>query len=143
MRIPLTQHDSRARFNITPLIDVVFLLIIFFLVSSHFVRNEVLEEVELPVASEISDEESPTRLIVTITTDNQLHVAGKVVEQADVEGLILAGYAQHADNFEVHIRADRRIAFKIAEPILIAAARAGVTKVKFPVEPRIEGTVTP
>lgn len=143
MRIPLSRQHSRARFNITPLIDVVFLLIIFFLVSSHFVRNEVLEDVELPVASETTSQESPTRLIVTITADNQLHVAGKTVEQADVEGLILAGYGQHSDKFEVHIRADRRIAFKIAEPILIAAARAGVTRVKFPVELRAEETALP
>ncbi|MBM4074764.1 MAG: biopolymer transporter ExbD, partial [Planctomycetes bacterium] len=45
MRLPSTQIQRGLTFNITPLIDVVFLLIIFFLVASHFIRNETLEPV--------------------------------------------------------------------------------------------------
>ncbi|MCA9048548.1 MAG: biopolymer transporter ExbD, partial [Planctomycetaceae bacterium] len=40
VRIPSKVSRSELQFNITPLIDVVFLLIIFFLVASHFARSE-------------------------------------------------------------------------------------------------------
>lgn len=80
MRLP-TQYNQRTplRFNITPLIDVVFLLIIFFLVASHFVRSEQAQPVELPMATggEMDNEQAPNRLTITIAADDSLFVAGE------------------------------------------------------------------
>ncbi|NIL99222.1 MAG: hypothetical protein GTO62_19500, partial [Planctomycetales bacterium] len=50
MRIPLSRRRSRLEMNMTPMIDVVFLLIIFFLVSSHLARQEVQAQLDLPPA---------------------------------------------------------------------------------------------
>ena len=57
MKIPTRTQDRGFAFNITPLIDVVFLLIIFFLVASHFIRNENVERIELPLASQGKDDD--------------------------------------------------------------------------------------
>ena len=51
MKIPTSQTSRRFGANMTPLIDVVFLLIIFFLVSSQLARQEANIELELPEAS--------------------------------------------------------------------------------------------
>lgn len=87
MRLP-TQYNQRTplRFNITPLIDVVFLLIIFFLVASHFVRSEQAEPVDLPLATGGMDDndEAPNRLTVTIAADGGLFVAGESQTEAQV-----------------------------------------------------------
>ena len=65
MKVPTRTQDRGFAFNITPLIDVVFLLIIFFLVASHFIRHENVERIELPLASKAEeDEESATRMVV-------------------------------------------------------------------------------
>jgi biopolymer transport protein ExbD len=135
MRIPTRPRRLGLRFNITPLIDVVFLLIIFFLVASHFVRHENLEAVELPEATETDDEaeQSPRRLIVTITEDLRMQVAGKPADRQAVEQMILTGREEHRDRFEVRIRADRSVPYSEVEPIMLACARAGVTDVKFAV----------
>ncbi len=135
MKIPTRKRRRGLRFNITPLIDVVFLLIIFFLVASHFVRSETLEAVELPNATqqEETENEAVKRLVVTITADRKLHVVGKVVDLQTVEQMIFAGRQDEQDNFEVHIRSDKTVPYRDIQPIMLACARAGVTSVKFPV----------
>ena len=50
MRTPALARRSRLEMNMTPMIDVVFLLIIFFLVSSHLAKQEVQAELSLPAA---------------------------------------------------------------------------------------------
>ena len=137
MKIPTSSRKRSLRFNLTPLIDIVFQLIIFFLVASHFVRNENLEAVELPEATqeESEDAESPHRLVVTITEDRRMHVAGRAVDQQAVEQMIIAGREESPQRFEVRIRGDRTIPYQMIEPILLASARAGVTDVKFAVVP--------
>ena len=135
MRIPVRSQKRGLRFNITPLIDVVFLLIIFFLVASHFVRNEKLEAVELPAAtqSEADREDSPRRLVVTITSNERLVVAGREVDLPELEQMILAGRERGQGRFEVRIRGDRAVPYRLIESILLACAKAGVTDVKFAV----------
>ncbi|HUG94410.1 MAG TPA: biopolymer transporter ExbD [Planctomycetaceae bacterium] len=135
MRLPIGQRRSTLRFNITPLIDVVFQLIIFFLVASHFVRSETAEAVDLPPATQSENEdENPRTLTVTITPDEVLHVHGREVTPGELDQMILAGAAEHAGRFEVRVRGDRRVPYRVVEPILVACARAGVTDLKFAVQ---------
>lgn len=86
MRLP-TRYSDRPplRFNITPLIDVVFLLIIFFLVASHFVRSDQAEAVELPIATagETDSDQQLHRLTVTIDRHGQYFIAA-TAQSADV-----------------------------------------------------------
>jgi len=134
MRIPTRKRSAGLRFNITPLIDIVFLLIIFFLVASHFVQSETADAVELPEATQHDDRESPHRLVVTILVDRQYRVAGRILPIEEVDQLIAAaGTESESSPFEVQIRSDRSVPYKIIEPILLSCARAGVTNVKFKV----------
>jgi biopolymer transport protein ExbD len=113
MRLP-TQYSQRTplRFNITPLIDVVFLLIIFFLVASHFVRSEQAEPVELPLAGtgEIDIENSPYRLTVTISRDGSYFIGGEPQAEAAVfvrvEEMQQTAVAAQVEP-EIRIRPDR------------------------------------
>jgi len=134
MRTTLRRRPG-PQFNITPLIDVVMLLIIFFLVSSHFVRTENLEAVELPQAthSEDAPERVPHRLIITIIAEGTMHVGGRVVDGTEIERMLLAASDEGLGELEVHIRADRSVAYRVIRPIVISCVRAGVTKFQFPV----------
>lgn len=134
MKVPTRKRQHGLQFNVTPLIDIVFLLIIFFLAASHFVRAESHEAIDLPEATQIEnqEEESPGRLVITVTADQVLQIGGNVLSIQDVERMIQAG-ADAETQFEVRIRGDRNAPYKTIEPILLAAARAGVTKVKFSV----------
>lgn len=138
MRLPSQNVQRGLQFNITPLIDVVFLLIIFFLVASHFIRNEQVEQVELPVATQGRDEEeSASRVVITIATDQRLLLGSQEISLEDFERKLQVVAEQYGPGAtELRIRADRTIPYSVVEPLLLAAARQGVNKVRFAVLPK-------
>ena len=135
MRIPTRTLDRGFAFNITPLIDVVFLLIIFFLVASHFIRNENVERVDLPLASQgKDDDESSSRFVVTVASTGELLLGTTVITPEEFEQRLQILIAKNgAGPTELRIRADRNVVYSRVEPLLLTAARNGVTRVKFAV----------
>lgn len=134
MRVPSREHRSPLRFNITPLIDVVFLLIIFFLVASHIARSQANETVDLPDAVQTEEDlPGPNQFTVTVTADGRLNVGGRVVtfDQLSFQLESIAG-DQRAQP-EVRIRGDRMTSFARIEPILLQCAALGIRNVKFAV----------
>ncbi len=135
MRLPPRPREG-LQFNITPLIDVVFLLIIFFLAASHFSRSETAEAVELPSGSQFDDpsEEVPTpKLVITITVGERMFVGSDVFDLAGIKQRIGIGQAEYGSAFEVRIRTDQNVPYRLVEPIMLHCARSGIRNVKFAV----------
>ena len=59
MRIPSSQSRREMRINMTPMIDVVFLLIIFFMVATKFTELERNIDLEVPQVAAAGDTQSP------------------------------------------------------------------------------------
>lgn len=134
MKVPRRERLAGARFNITPLIDVVFLLVIFFLVATHFAHQEQVAALELPQASHVGNEpDVPRRLTVSITAEGQIYVKERPVTAIDVEHLIQEDTKDRTADYEVRIRADQLARYDTVEPILLACLRSGVTKIAFAV----------
>lgn len=134
MRTPTARRAHGVKFNIISMIDIFFLLIIFFITAARFVHSESQHEIHLPNAQTTDDGEQGERLlVVTIDENREMFIGPKVVGLAEVEAHVLAGREQDPSKFEVRIRADRDVPYRDIEPILLACARAGVTNVKFPV----------
>jgi len=135
MRLPVRDPSVGLGFNMTPMIDVVFLLIIFFLVSSHLARRENQLELPLPLAAtgqEISDDQT-RRLTLNVLDDGELLLAGRTVLPHQLaEELLQRGRSEPAD-LELRIRASRHVAYGAVSPILLDAARAGIWNVHFAV----------
>jgi len=139
MRLPSANANRELQFNITPLIDVVFLLIIFFLVASHFIRHEQLENVELPTATQGRDQQDATsRVVVTVATDMRLRLGAHEASIDEIEKQLLLMAEEHgANSTELRIRIDRNLPYSVVEPLLLSAARSGIKKVRFAVLPRL------
>lgn len=134
MKVPQRERPPGIGFNITPLIDVVFLLVIFFLVTAHFAQNEQVEAVELPQASEVADKvESARRMIVTINAEGAMYVKGRPITLAEFEGLLHENTRGRTADYELRIRSDQSVPYETVEPLLLASLRAGVTKIGFAV----------
>lgn len=128
MRIPTRERDVGLRFNITPMIDVVFNLIIFFLVASHFVRSDKLEPVDLATATQKEkDDPQALPLVVTVCQDRTIVVRGEPVDHGSLDAMIQRGHREQGDRFEVQVRTDKTVPFRVIEPILMSCARAGAT----------------
>lgn len=138
MRLPIQSSGRRAlQFNITPLIDIVFLLIIFFLVASHFVRSDNAEAVDLPEASAADPDEDPAlRLTISILDDGSYSISGQAHSQDQVlqriESLAAVAAAEGSAP-EVRIRADRDQRVALIRPLIEHCARHSIRSIQFAV----------
>jgi biopolymer transport protein ExbD len=138
MRVRSSYADrGRIGFNMTPMIDIVFLLIIFFILSSHFARQETQLELSLPAAASGKEAlaDDTRRVIVSVLPEGQLQLAGAAVDAAELQQKIQYESQRVGGDLEVRIRGDRDVPYQHVEPILLACARAGVWKVTFAVVP--------
>ncbi|WP_197455053.1 ExbD/TolR family protein [Stieleria varia] len=135
MRVPTHQRGRFTGANMTPMIDVVFLLIIFFLVSSHMARQENHLPVDLPVAAshQVLDPES-TSLTITVGDDSQWRLGGEVVLESQIRQAMADALARDGAAAAVRIRTDSIVPYRQVEPILRAAAQIGVFDVSIAVQ---------
>lgn len=138
MRLPVRSRQQGLKFNITPLIDVVFLLVIFFLVASHFARSEPTETVELPTASQTTEDENPRRLTITVNPQGNYFVNAEQATISEIEEMISDGSEGDPETYAVRIRGDHQTPYTFIEPIMLICPKYGVTKFGFHVIQREE-----
>ena len=135
MRVPSNLRSGTLGFNMTPMIDVVFLLIIFFLVSSHLAKQEVQMPLPLPVAQSgnKSIEEDVPRLTINVLEDGTVMLSGRRILHTDLIDRLTDRLLEEGSGLQVRIRGDRNAPYKFIEPILLACARARIWNVSFSV----------
>ncbi|HPF12762.1 MAG: biopolymer transporter ExbD [Planctomycetes bacterium] len=112
--------------NLTPMIDVIFLLLIFFMVATTFADPERELDVDLPQASTgSSPKESLDELVINILRDGTLMVSGKTMEPAELDR-ILRAKAQDRPDTPVTIRGDRLVHHEVVVSVMDACGRAGL-----------------
>lgn len=135
MRRPTIVRPRKLGFNMTPMIDVVFLLIIFFLVSSHLAKQETRLKLELPVAQ--SGDEDPLsdspRITINIQEDGSMTFAGRPLVDQDLGNRLADATRQWGEDVEVRIRCSRLVPYGLVEPIMLACTKNGVWNVSYAV----------
>lgn len=135
MHIPQYKPNRRFGFNMTPMIDVVFLLIIFFLVSSHLARQETTLELPLPIAAsgaEDIDQATP-RVTINVRTDGSLLLAGRSILPDQLSARLQKLREREGDDLEVRIRGSRQAPYSTVEPIMLACTTAKIWNVTYSV----------
>ena len=98
----------RPAVNVTSLIDVLFLLLTFFLVTTQFADQAALK-VELPAMAHSEKTQHLRRYVLNVSTDGQMALDGQVVDRESLRDL-LARYAADVDaSGGLVLRADRRL----------------------------------
>jgi biopolymer transport protein ExbD len=135
MKSPRYKPNRKYGFNMTPMIDVVFLLIIFFLVSSHLARQESQMDLELPVAAAGEEDTSQDvpRLTINVKADGTLWLAGRPIAANQLTTRFAAAQAKEGENIEVRIRGSRSAPYSAVEPIMLACTGAKIWKVSYAV----------
>ena len=124
-----TEQDEEPEINLTSLIDVVFLLLIFFMVSATFERQALLR-VELPEAATSERETLPDRVELVITETGDYFVGDNMLADQRRDTLRLAlsqAFSDRPDALLV-IRADARAEHGLVVRAMDAASAEGITK---------------
>jgi len=118
----------------TPMIDVVFLLIIFFLVSSHLARQESRVPLDLPTAaSHLPFDTQPATLTIHVLATGEWNVAGEIVDPQRLALIFTQQQQKHGAGAIIRIRTDGLAPYRRVEPILRAAAIAGLANISLAV----------
>ena len=144
MKIKSPSEVPEAKVELVPLIDCVFLLLIFFMCSATMSKLDAPTEVRLPIATNAAKQKDPSRRgVVNVmkegertpagelaTADRPFLVFGKLVND---EGLtkLMEEQVKVEPSMRLYLRADREAKFAIVRRAMSACAAAGVSDVIF------------
>lgn len=116
--------------NLTPLIDVVFLLLIFFMVTTTFQKESEIS-LQLPRAADAPVEPVADRIEIVINAAGTVYVNDQELVQSDVESLqnALFQVSGGASDVPLTIRADAQTSHQSFVTALDAAAKLGMNRV--------------
>lgn len=102
-------EEENFALELTPLIDVVFLLLIFFMVSTAFVDFPRRMEINLPTSKSATEDKQPSKLEIEMTVNKQIFLDGKKVSLAEFEQKV-AGFS-NPQEIKALIRADKNLPY--------------------------------
>ena len=117
-------EEEENEINLTPMLDVVFIMLIFFIVTASFVKEAGLD-VNLPDAPVTETKPEDANILVAITADDQIFIDRRLIDpravRANIERL-------HAENPEgsVVIQASKKSTNKMLVWVMDASRQAGV-----------------
>lgn len=118
MSVKIKSTSAIGSLSITPLIDVVFLLLIFFLVSSRFSEKERELDLNLPSVTEARPASAqPNELVININADGRYFIDGTFRQLEQVEKVLRTARANNPLTQTVVIRADKKAE---CQPLLTA-----------------------
>ena len=124
----MPQHPG---IQLAPLVDVLMLLLIFFLLTWNAARNENELDVKVPKASEAKEKSAPIGdVVVNVKADGNVVVNRRTLNGLELSEL-LRNLVQLDENQAVVIRGDETGAYKNVVDVLNICSAAGVTNVAF------------
>ena len=123
-----------ATVELTPLIDVVFLLLIFFMVSTSFVQNQALN-VDLPQANGDAQPNEDLIINVVVQQNGRYEIEGSIVVDTSLQGLaktlqaVVEKNAARRTSLPVVISADATATHQSVVRVMDACAQVGLTQI--------------
>jgi biopolymer transport protein TolR len=121
-----------AEINVTPLVDVMLVLLIVFMVSAPLMQQGV--QVDLPKANAGTLNEVPEQLTLVVGKDKRISINGNVIEAGTLKGRLDAVYAVKPD-VEVFIQADQTVPYGFIAQVMAEVKRAKINRVGLVTEP--------
>jgi len=125
--------DSKPKIDMSPMIDLVFLLLIFFMVASTMITYKKDKRVKISVASDAKVPELiDGRVIINVYKDGKVRDETGAIEYQpeQIEALMAAAKARNP-NTRLHLRADKDASHKMVKDVIAASARGGVNSIIF------------
>ena len=121
-----------ADINVTPLVDVMLVLLIIFMVTAPMLTQGV--DVNLPQANAKAMRADEERLVITVDANSRIFIGRQPVEFNMMARRLKAIVAQRTDR-QVFFRADRAVPYGFVVKVIAEARNAGIEKLGMVTEP--------
>jgi len=134
------EGSAMADINVTPLVDVMLVLLIIFIITIPVIVAQV--HLTLPKATNLPTQTKPENITISVDQNGDLY--WNIKKLASREELVtdLRALARQEPQPEVHIRGDANVRYMYVGQVLVAAQRIGIRKVAFLTEPDHLGVVS-
>jgi len=126
------QEDNISQINITPLVDVMLVLLVIFMVTAPILQQGVA--VDLPQAASGPLEEKDESLLVSVTKEGNVHLNENSLKLDELRQT-LANIVQKQPHRSVYLRADKGVPYGKVVEVMAAIRNAGVKKLGMVTEP--------
>ena len=124
-------RSSLAEINITPLVDVVLVLLIIFMITAPVLQSGI--EVNVPKTKTVR-EVTEQRMVVTINRSQQVYLGEQAVNIHDL-GRLLRQKGGDPERQVIYLRADERVPFGAFASVMDAVKQAGITNISIVTQP--------
>jgi biopolymer transport protein ExbD len=121
-----------AEINMTPMVDIMLVLLIIFIITLPVIQQAV--KVELPKANSTRNEVKPESIQLTIDAQGKIFWNSSAIDLKTFDGYAEKA-AQKDPQPEINLRADKAVRYEAVAQVLAASRRAGLTKLGFVTEP--------
>ena len=125
--------DVMNEINMTPLVDVMLVLLILFIITVPVMKHSV--NVDLPQASNQPEDIKPETVRLSVDASGQYHWNEALLSDDELTPRLQAEAAKEPQP-ELHIRGDKAVRYERVAQAMAAAQRAGVRKIGFVTEPQ-------
>ncbi|MGB0866515.1 MAG: ExbD/TolR family protein [Granulosicoccaceae bacterium] len=127
------QEPEQAELNLTPLIDVVFLLLIFFMVSTTFQKESEIK-ISLPQAATDKQPLASDKIEVLVNADGSMHVGGLELVNSQLATVrqALQKAANGRRDIPLVIRADKGTPYQAIVTVMDAGSQIGLLRISLP-----------
>ena len=129
MRARRRRTDESVSFQITPMIDLTFLLLIFFMVTTKLSKEQLKMDIRLPVASAaVKPDDLNNRDIVNIDAEGRHFVGETAVTPEELRAYLVERLRRNPP-LRIYVRADRDTPARLLRELVDMAADAGAVEV--------------
>jgi biopolymer transport protein TolR len=125
-------HSLISDINVTPLVDVMLVLLIIFMVTAPMMTHGI--RVDLPETESKSVKTQQDPLILSITRNQDIYIENYKVELDDLRDKLSKIFANRAAK-EILLQADKRVSYGFVIKVMSQVKEAGITKVGMITEP--------
>lgn len=127
-----SDHKPLAEINVTPLVDVVLVLLIIFMVTAPMLQMGI--DVNLPQVKSKSVDVTEEKLVLTIRSSQEIFLNRTPVALAELSDKLAAIFATRIER-DVYLRADKTVPYGFVVQVMAAVRKGGVDKLGMITEP--------
>ena len=121
-----------AEINVTPLVDVMLVLLIIFMVSAPMMNTGV--DVDLPAAQAPQVQIDEEKLLLTVSKDQKVYLGRDEVAYEKLEATLLANDRMQREK-ELYVQADANVPYGYVVKVIAIVKKAGITKLGLVTDP--------